>query len=214
MNVVKDYDVYVLMFLFITVYVTLAIYGVFLASNIESGLNVFNVINVLVRLDSPIKNDLSILLMTHHTLGIPIMLRGYDLLEGFVWELLTSLFIHANLYHLFFNCLALLIIRSIYSVLEPRYGITKVFLVGGLFSNLCFAITSPDTYSVGASGGIFTVFAWIALRNYLERGDNVPLILLIFTLLLSSIPIVGSPNVVAHLVGSLIGFSIAIYRRR
>ncbi|MEM1601231.1 MAG: rhomboid family intramembrane serine protease, partial [Sulfolobales archaeon] len=75
------------------------------------------------------------------------------------------------------------------------------------------ALITPTTSSVGASGGIFAVFTWTALINYIERRDNTLLILLFLTLILSSTPIAGSPNVVAHILGVLVGCSLVVFKK-
>ncbi|MEM2576110.1 MAG: rhomboid family intramembrane serine protease [Sulfolobales archaeon] len=213
MDVMKIHDTYILMTLFVITYIALIFYGISLLPTLNIYITPYNIVNILIRPDAPIVNGLNILFITHHTAGLHIMLQGEEVFKGSVWELVTSLFIHANIYHLFFNSLALLIIKSISSTLEVNRNIIKVFLVGGILSNLSVAIILPNTYSLGASGGIFAVFAWVALINYLERRDNVPLIVLLTMLFLSSIPIIGVPNVVAHVVGALVGSLIAIYKR-
>lgn len=77
--------------------------------------------------------------------------------EGEVYRLLTSAFMHGNIYHLFFNMYALYFMGS---EAERHYGKVKYLIIylisaviGGLFSNVL-----SSSVSVGASGAIFGLF--------------------------------------------------------
>ncbi|MEM0361827.1 MAG: rhomboid family intramembrane serine protease [Sulfolobales archaeon] len=209
----KICDVYPIILIFTLAYISLVLYGILFYFNCCGVPTTQTIINILLRLDSPTINGLSVLYIAHYIAGLHIMLRGEELLNGIFWGLLTSLFIHANIYHLFFNSLALLIIKHISSAMNNAYNLIKVFLIGGLLSNLGTALITPTTSSVGASGGIFAVFTWTALINYIERRDNTLLILLFLTFILSSTPIAGSPNVVAHILGVLVGCSLVVFKK-
>lgn len=88
--------------------------------------------------------------------------------RGFVWQLLTFQFLHAGLFHLLFNCVALFSFgRAVEATIgKPRF-LTLYFLsgiIGGLFQML-LALISPNYFGgtvVGASAGIFGVVAAFA----------------------------------------------------
>lgn len=208
----KVCDVCILILVFTLTYISLALYGILFYFNCCGVPTAQTTINILLRPDSPTINGLSVLYIMHYVAGLHIMLRGEELLNGIFWGLLTSLFIHANVYHLLFNSLALLVIKHASSAMNNTYNLIKVFLIGGLLSNLGTALIIPTASSVGGSGGIFTVFAWTAVVGYLERRDTTLLTLLLLALILSSIPITGSPNIVAHILGVLVGCGLALFK--
>ncbi len=206
-------DAYLLVLLFISSYLILALYGLFLYAGCCGVLTPQVIVSVLQRLDAPLVEGRSVLFILHYVVGLHIMLRGEELINGYFWELFTSLFIHANIYHLLFNCLALLMVDSMTSTINGRREIVYVFVVGGLASNLGAALLAPDTTSVGSSGGIFAAFAWTALINYLNRGDRVPITLLVVIFAISSIPIIGTPNTLAHALGVFTGSVLALFNK-
>lgn len=74
--------------------------------------------------------------------------------DGQVWRLLTSMFLHIGLMHLFFNSYALLVFGI---EVERLYGSTRflaIYLLAGLWGSLVSFAVGPDL-SAGASGAIF-----------------------------------------------------------
>ena len=79
--------------------------------------------------------------------------------DGEYWRLVTAGFLHAGLFHLLFNMFALY--RILGPLLEPAIGqVLRADLLrvgaGGLFGAL---IVDPNSLTVGASGGIFGLWA-------------------------------------------------------
>lgn len=78
-------------------------------------------------------------------------------LEGKIHTIVTSMFIHAGLEHIFFNMIALFLLGT---SLEKKVSPEKyllVYFLGGILGNLVMLIPflySPDTIGVGASGAI------------------------------------------------------------
>ena len=83
--------------------------------------------------------------------------RPSSFLEGKVYTIITSMFIHAGLEHIFFNMIALFLLGT---SLEKKVSSGKyllVYFLGGIIGNLVMLIPflfSPDTVGVGASGAI------------------------------------------------------------
>ena len=127
--------------------------------------------------------------------------------SGEVYRLVTSMFLHGNSIHLFFNMYALYVIGP---EIERYYGPFKfliIYLLSGVIGSLFSAvlITSP---SIGASGAIFGLFGALlyfgfnyraTLDGYL-KGQIIPLILI--NLLVGLI--VPGIDIAAH-IGGLIG---------
>ncbi len=95
-------------------------------------------------------------------------------LEHEYWRLLTSMFLHANLFHILFNMWALWVVGSF---LERVMGTTRfvlLYLVSGLAGSVLVLIAGPELVpTVGASGAIFGVFGATFLWAYLSRGRDM-----------------------------------------
>ncbi|HEY1719010.1 MAG TPA: rhomboid family intramembrane serine protease [Verrucomicrobiae bacterium] len=105
--------------------------------------------------------------------------------HGFVWQLLTFQFMHANLLHILFNSLAIFFFgRSVETVLGRSRFLALYFssgIIGGLVQML-FALWRPDFFGgavVGASAGAYGLVAAFAVINWTEQ----------FTLLIYFIPV-------------------------
>jgi membrane associated rhomboid family serine protease len=96
----------------------------------------------------------------------PLTLYGrFDttkILEGEVWRLLTSVFLHGGIIHIFFNMLVLYFVGQ---RLEEEYGsfeFVMMYLCGGLFAGLfklglqVVELAAPS-FAVGASGAVMAV---------------------------------------------------------
>jgi membrane associated rhomboid family serine protease len=131
--------------------------------------------------------------------------------DGEYWRLVTAGFLHAGLFHLLFNMVALYILGGL---LEPALGrlrfglIYFVSLLAGSFGAL---LLSPSSPTVGASGAIFglMVAAVIVMRSRgispMESGLGLWIGLnLLITFTVPGISIGG------HL-GGLIGGSVAAF---
>ncbi|MBN2250784.1 MAG: rhomboid family intramembrane serine protease [Candidatus Altiarchaeota archaeon] len=80
------------------------------------------------------------------------------------WTLLTSMFLHAGIYHLMFNMIALFFFGLYLERLVGENEFLKIYFFGGLFAGIAYLFTSlafnmppPDIAAVGASGAIFAV---------------------------------------------------------
>lgn len=85
--------------------------------------------------------------------------------EGEYWRLITSMFIHIGVIHLFFNLYAL---KSLGSLAEEAFGHRKyllIYLLAGLGGSLASFIFSP-ALSAGASGAIFGLLGALAYYSY------------------------------------------------
>ena len=87
--------------------------------------------------------------------------RRLETTSGEWWRLLTSMFLHAGIMHLFLNIFGL-VIASIF--IEPILG-RKKYVILYILSGLCGTIASiwwyQKTISVGASGAIFGLYGAI-----------------------------------------------------
>ncbi len=137
---------------------------------------------------------------------------------GFYYQIITSIFVHGNIAHLFGNMLFLLIfgLRS-----EELFSLTEylfIFFLGGLTGNLISLMVLPlDLPSVGASGAIFSMFGAVTIytRRTISQSIVGALMYAFFLLFLSSGPNV---NNFAHLGGLLsglvVGYILAVKRSK
>lgn len=151
---------------------------------------------------------------------IPVLLGDYDWIinagcvhgpsirAGQYYRLLTGIFLHGSILHLFFNCYALYVIGS---QIESYMGKTKfiiIYLFSGIMGSLFSMTFGGATASIGASGAIFGLMGALLYFGYYYRiylgnvlkSQIIPLI--IFNLFLGFV-IQGIDNF-GH-IGGLIG---------
>jgi membrane associated rhomboid family serine protease len=92
-----------------------------------------------------------------------------NLVQGRYWTLLTALFVHGSVFHLFGNMLFLFVFGG---TLENSIGSGRylmVFLTGGFAGFiLSLPFVAPDAGMLGASAAIFTVAACVMLVRPLK----------------------------------------------
>ena len=97
---------------------------------------------------------------------------GNNLLNGRVWTLVTSLFLHADILHLAGNMLFLYIFGN---TLEEEFGATKtlgVFFIGGILSFLLSLLFyNWSTPLIGASAAIFTLSSSLPITTALPPRE-------------------------------------------
>jgi rhomboid protease GluP len=143
--------------------------------------------------------------------------NGLVLQYGWFWQLITSMFIHASIFHLVGNLLFLLIfgLRAEEMFSLPEY--LGIYLLGGLAGNLLYLLLGPiNVPAVGASGAIFSIFA--AAVIYDRRSIKQSIVgAIVFTFFLFFINIGENTNLLAHfgglVVGLILGYLIATYRK-
>ena len=90
--------------------------------------------------------------------------------EGQIYRLLTAMFLHGGVGHIFFNMYALHIVGG---ALEPIFGRLRfalIYLLGGLTGSvMSLALGDYAVPSVGASGAVFAIFAAEAVHLHRHR---------------------------------------------
>jgi membrane associated rhomboid family serine protease len=148
--------------------------------------------------------------------------------SGFIWQPLTHMFLHGNLFHLLVNMIALWFAgRAVEMWLGPwRY--LAIFFVGGILGGFLQIYSFPGGFLIGASGGVCAV-----LLAFTTLEPEMPITALLFfvlpvrarakflgygIILVSLIlPLAGlDPHVghFAHLGGALVGFFYGTWLRR
>lgn len=135
-----------------------------------------------------------------------------NLQNGEIWRLLTSTFVHADIFHILFNMMALM---EIGPLIERYYGKTKylaIYLGSGILGSL-FSAVCGNYVSVGASGAIFGLFGAMVYFGYkyratldgFLRSGIIPVLIanLIIGILIPEI------DIIAHIGGLLGGFLLS-----
>ncbi|MBD3340042.1 MAG: rhomboid family intramembrane serine protease [Candidatus Lokiarchaeota archaeon] len=93
------------------------------------------------------------------------------------WRLITSMFLHADVIHLFSNMVALFFFGAVVENNFPRYQYFIIYFVSGLIGNLFSLILLPlNIISLGASGAIFGLIGAAFILVAME-GDRFLLLL-------------------------------------
>lgn len=146
------------------------------------------------------------------------------LTRGWIWQPVTYLFLHADVFHILFN---MLVVWMFGVDLERRWGtpaFVRYYGVTGVGAGLCVILASllpgPDSYSIptiGASGAVYgLLMAWAIIfphRTILFLGV-FPLSARVFVLIMGGIVLAQSLNQgggtavsnAAHLGGLLAGY--------
>ena len=143
---------------------------------------------------------------------------GAVIFDGAYYQLLTSMFVHADIVHIAGNMIFLLVFglrcEEMFSL--PEY--LSIYFLGGIAGNILSLLFLPwNIVSIGASGAIFALFGGAIVHARRSVGQSVigALIYGFFLLFLSSSPNV---NYLAHIgglaVGLVIGYVLATRRKR
>ncbi|MFM6947184.1 MAG: rhomboid family intramembrane serine protease [Flavobacteriales bacterium] len=138
------------------------------------------------------------------------------------WTLLSSLFAHFSLMHLFSNLLFLFFAGNTYERFYGAKRLIHLYIIGGLAGNLTeiiahliFPALQASSFSiVGASGAIMAIFSALAfaqpqLQVQLFGVFPLKIIFLALFFFLKDLSSIGSPDQIAHfahLGGALFGF--------
>ena len=143
---------------------------------------------------------------------------GVNLLNGRVWTLVTSLFLHADIMHLAGNMLFLYIFGN---TLEEELGAAKtlgVFFIGGMVTfPLSLLFYDWATPLIGASAAIFTLAAVVMLIKplklsiflFLPQG-LVAILYFVYNALAVYSGTEGNVAYVAHIIGFAIGVPLGL----
>jgi len=132
----------------------------------------------------------------------------WNLLNGKIWTLISSIFLHANPIHLLLNMAALYLLgRAIEYDLGIKHAIL-IYFSSGILSSL-LSIFPPGVIGVGASGAIFGLLG-CRLSHYLKL-KTLSLWDISATILLALGIGFSNVSVLAHFSGLLTGLAIGYF---
>ena len=168
-----------------------------------------------------------------------IALKPSNFLQGkYIWTLLTHMFVHGGIFHLFVNMFVLFSIGGLCEKIIGRKRFLWFYLLSGIFAGLLSVLAAgflgggflqkivgtPDVYMVGASGAIFALaglfvvilpnirFSIIFLPFFSLPGYLMVPLVLILTWVVSFFVGLNIGNV-AHFGGFLAGITYGFYLR-
>jgi rhomboid protease GluP len=137
-------------------------------------------------------------------------------MNGRYWQLVTAMFVHVNIVHLFGNMFFLFIfgLRAEEFFSLPEYLL--IYFLSGLGGNFLTLLFGPGMVSAGASGAIFGMFG--ACTIYARRAIGQSIMgALFYSFFLLMINAGTGVNYLAHfgglIVGLLVGYVLAATRR-
>ena len=100
-------------------------------------------------------------------------------LTGDGWRLLTSVFLHGGLAHIFFNMYMLMLVGPLAERWYGRIGMLVIYLIGGMWASLAsawwnalsFAQSQSAIVSVGASGALMALGGAMLVAHHLHSDD-------------------------------------------
>jgi membrane associated rhomboid family serine protease len=110
--------------------------------------------------------------------GVPTVVDGVA--EGAVWQLVTSMFTHVEIWHIGFNMLALYILGPQLELLLGRARFLALYLMSGLVgSATVYWLSAPGSITIGASGAIFGLMGALLVVAVKVKGDVQSLLTLV-----------------------------------
>jgi len=81
------------------------------------------------------------------------------------WTFVTSIFLHADIEHIFFNMFALFIFGTFLETKIDAKDYILIFLISGIFGNVAylFIASDPTIPGLGASGAIYGIMGCLAV---------------------------------------------------
>ncbi|MER7461824.1 rhomboid family intramembrane serine protease [Streptomyces sp. NPDC097981] len=133
---------------------------------------------------------------------------------GQYYRLMSSVFLHAEWWHIAGNMLALWVIGGPLEAALGRARYLTVFLLSGLGgSALVYLLTAPNTPTLGASGAIFGLLgATVVLVRRLRYEMRPVITMVVLMLVLTFVPFGGSLSVSwqAHIGGLVTGLLVGL----
>jgi membrane associated rhomboid family serine protease len=131
--------------------------------------------------------------------------------DGAVWQLVTAMFTHVQLWHIGFNLLALYVLGPQLETMLGRSRFLALYLLSGLTGS-AFVYWLADEFSVtvGASGAIFGLMAALLVVGLKVRGDVQSLVTLVAINIVITVLGAGFISWQGHLGGFVGGLLLAV----
>ncbi|TES94615.1 MAG: rhomboid family intramembrane serine protease [Promethearchaeota archaeon] len=131
-----------------------------------------------------------------------------------LWRLVTSMFLHGDLLHLFSNMFSLLIFGSYIELSFSKFKFVLIYFISGFLGSLFTVFLLPlNTISLGASGAIFGLIGAVLSMLILDRKNPLIILGLIYVFYFVITSFRPGVNYFAHIFGLLGGFVTGYFLR-
>jgi hypothetical protein len=139
------------------------------------------------------------------------------------WTFITSIFLHADIAHLFFNMFALFMFGLYLEARVSKKEYLLLFFSAGFLGNIAYLLTSPSASrpAVGASGAIYGILGTLAILYpslivYVGYAPMPMIIAAIFWAILEFLGMFTPSNIAhqSHLAGLIVGVLYGFYLRK
>lgn len=139
------------------------------------------------------------------------------------WTFVTSIFLHADINHIFFNMFALFIFGTFLEGMVNDKTYLLIFFLAGIFGSLGYMVTAFDSGipAIGASGAIYGIIGAVAAirPSAVVYVGFAPMPMAIAAVMYTLIELLGlfAPSSIAHgahLFGLIFGVAFGLYMRR
>jgi len=167
-------------------------------------------INVLLFIATSIARDL----ILYHLGLIPVIIADKP------WTIITSIFLHGSLWHIFANMITLYFFGRYLCVLLGAAKFLAVFFIGGILGNALYLLLGePLSIAIGASGAVFALGGVLAVMRPKLRVIvfPIPVPLPLWAAVIGGFLIISFfPSVAwqAHLGGLAFGLIMGYFFRR
>ncbi len=93
--------------------------------------------------------------------------------NGQWFRLITSMFVHGGIMHIFFNMYVLYIFGNLVERVYGPYKFFSIYIITGFVASLATYVFSPMSISVGASGAIFGMVGLLFGAGFREDTPNM-----------------------------------------
>ena len=161
-------------------------------------------------------------------LGVPAEINTF--LEK-PWSIVTFIFAHENIFHLFINLFFFLIVRDLYSKSNRKFKVITIFFLSGIFSGLSFILfynvfplletQKENTVLIGSSSAIIGLFSFYSFKYpndkinfYILQISTKYLLTIIALFSLVSISKFNIGGNISHVGAITFGFLFHLLNRR
>lgn len=139
------------------------------------------------------------------------------------WTFITSIFLHADIAHLFFNMFALFMFGLYLETRVTTKQYLFIFFVAGILGNVAYWLTAPlgTIPAVGASGAVYGVMGMLAILYpglivYIGYAPMPMIFAAVIWFLMEFTGMFTPSNIAhqAHLAGLVVGALYGLYVRR
>ncbi|MGB5911324.1 MAG: rhomboid family intramembrane serine protease [Promethearchaeia archaeon] len=132
-----------------------------------------------------------------------------------LWRLITAMFLHADILHIFSNMFGLLLFGAFLETYFTKISYLLLYFISGLIGNIFSLILLPlDTISLGASGCVFGLIGAAIIIIAMHKDKSLLILGMMYVLLFIISSFSPGTNYFAHIFGLLGGILFGYILRK